>query len=337
MLRASTLPLVAAHDLVVLDLDGVVYVGEEAVPGAPGHLQRVRESGLHVAYVTNNASRTPAAVAEKLTAIGVSAASRDVVTSAQAAAAVLHERHGTGAPVAVLGAAGLRRAVADVGLEPVAVDADRALGIVTGYGPDVAWREVMEAAMRIRDGLPWVATNTDLSLPTARGPAPGHGTLVDLLSRFAGAVPTVAGKPAPPLLRETVRRIGGQRPLMVGDRLDTDIEGACRVGIASLLVLTGVTGLAELVAAAPGQRPTYLSLDLGGLLEAHSAPVASASGWTLGGWIATVEDGRVVARGAGLPDDWWRTVAVAAWQHLDRSGRPADTDGLLPPGAGSGR
>ena len=144
--------------------------------------------------------------------------------------------------------------MAEAGLVQVGVE-DEAEAVVTGYGPDVLWGQIMRAAVRIQDGLWWVASNTDLTFPTTFGVAPGHGVLVETLRRFTGVEPVVAGKPARPLLDETVRRCGGERPLMVGDRLDTDIEGAHAAGVDSLLVMTGVTGLAELVAARARAAP----------------------------------------------------------------------------------
>lgn len=331
MLAASDKPLVAAYDLVMLDLDGVVYVGEEAVPGAPEHLARAREKGTALAFVTNNASRPPATVAEKLRGLGIHARVEDVVTSAQAAARLLADRHPTGARVAVLGAAGLEEALRAVGLQPVAVDDPAAVALATGYGPDVVWRDVMHGAVRVRDGLPWVASNADFSLPTPFGEAPGHGVMVELIERFAGVTAEVAGKPERPLLDETVRRVGGSRPLMVGDRLDTDIEGAHRAGVDSLLVLTGVTGLEDLAGAGPGLRPTYLSTDLAGLFEPHPAPTASATGWRCGGWEAVVVGGRLEVTGRGRSDDWWRVVAATAWDHRDRSGAVPRLSGVAAP------
>lgn len=331
-LKGSRRRLVDDYDLLMFDLDGVVYVGDDAVPGAPEHLRRARAAGAHVAFITNNASRSPEAVAEKLAALGVEASTADVVTSAQAAAHVLLERHGVGARVAVLGAAGLQDALLEAGLTPVPVDDERPSAIVSGYGPDVVWRDVMRAAVRIRDGLPWVASNTDLTLPTPQGPAPGHGVLVDLLSRFAGVEPVVAGKPRRPLLDETIRRVGGDRPLMVGDRLDTDIAGGQEAEVDSLLLMTGVTGLLELVAALPGERPTFLSCDLGGLMQEHpEPPTVQGGGAELGGWRAAVTDGRLAVEGDGGPDDWWRVVAVVSWEHLDATGDAPDTQGLVPP------
>ncbi len=327
-LRASTRPLCEAYDVAMLDLDGVVYVDGEAVPGAPAHLRRAREGGLSVAFVTNNASRTPEAVADHLHALGVPAERDQVVTSAQAAAALLRERLGEGTPVAVLGGAGLIEATEEVGLRPVGVD-ERALALVTGYGPEVRWREVMRAAVLIRDGTWWVATNTDSTMPTAYGVAPGHGLLVETLRRFSQVEPTVAGKPSPPLLRQTVERTAAARPLMVGDRLDTDILGGRNVGVDTLLVLTGVTGLRELVAVREHERPTYLSTDLGGLLSDHPAVSAGPDGAVeVGGWITRVERGACSISGEGSAEDWWRAVAVAAWTHLDRTGEVLTVDGL---------
>ena len=197
-LQASRRTLVEGHDLVMLDLDGVVYVGAEAVPGAPEHLARVRETGAHLAFVTNNAARPPAAVADHLRDLGVDAAVEDVVTSAQAAAHVLAERFGAGARIAVLGGEGLEAALRDEDLEPVAVDDDGAQALVSGYGPEVRWREVMRAAVLVQAGLPWVASNTDMTLPTPEGPAPGHGVLVELLERFAGGRPWWPASPSAP-------------------------------------------------------------------------------------------------------------------------------------------
>ncbi|MEZ5191393.1 MAG: HAD hydrolase-like protein [Nocardioides sp.] len=208
---------------------------------------------------------------------------------------------------------------------------DGVAAVVTGYGPDVLWRDIMRAAVLIRDGLWWVASNGDMTLPTAFGLAPGHGVLVRMLEQFAQVSPQTAGKPHRPLLDETVRRLGGQRPLMVGDRLDTDILGAHRAELDSLLVLTGVTGLAELVAATPGLRPTYVASDLTGLLHAQPAPELDDGSASCGGWRARVRDGRLEVDGDGLADDWWRVAAVASWQHLDEHGTPADIGRADPP------
>ena len=331
-LGASEEPLATAYDLAILDLDGVVYIGGEAVPGAAEHLADARKTGIRIAFVTNNASRPSDDVAAHLRELGVEAGTDDVVTSAQAAARVLRDRFGEGASVALLGGRGLDAALRAETLVPVRVG-DDAVALVSGYGPDVLWRDVMRAAVLVRDGLPWVASNTDLTIPTTYGTAPGHGVLVGLLREFTGVQPTVAGKPERPLLDETIRRVGGSRPLMVGDRLDTDIDGAINAGCDSLLVMTGVTDLAQLVAVPAGRRPTYVAPDLGGLLEAHASPTATDGGAELGGWRARADGTRLTVEGEGSPGDWWRVVAASSWARLDDGGEPVDTAGLEPPEA----
>jgi HAD superfamily hydrolase (TIGR01450 family) len=313
----------------MLDLDGVVYIGGEAVPGVAQRLAAARAAGQRLAFVTNNASRPPDDVAAHLRELGVEAQASDVVTSAQAAARMLRERFGPGAAVALLGGRGLEAALRAEGLMPVGVG-EVAVALVSGYGPNVLWREVMRAAVLVRDGLPWVASNTDMTIPTAYGTAPGHGVLVGVLRGFSGVQPEVAGKPERPLLDETVRRVGGRRPLMVGDRLDTDIDGAVTAGCDSLLVMTGVTDLEQLVAVPAGHRPTYVAPDLGGLLEAHPAPALTDDGAEVGGWYVRVDAGHMTVDGDGSAGDWWRAVAAAAWSRLDEHGEPVDTAGLEP-------
>ncbi|WP_406032483.1 HAD-IIA family hydrolase [Nocardioides sp. NBC_00163] len=331
-LKGSAQPLAAAHDVAMLDLDGVVYIGGTAVRRAPESLAAAREVGLRLAFITNNAARPPAKVAENIRNLGIEATAEDVVTSAQAAARVLAERLAQGAKVVNLGAAGLREPLEAAGLVPVAVDED-AEAIVTGYNPELLWKDILRAAVRIKDGLFWVASNTDMTFPAAYGIAPGHGVLVDTLRRFSGVEPVVAGKPSRPLLEETIRRTEADHPLMVGDRLDTDIEGGRNAGIDTLLVLTGVTGLEDLVAAEPQRRPSYISADLGGLLEAHSAPETEGATARLGGWTAEVRDGELRVTGEGRPDDWWRTAAAGAWAHLDATGSVATIGAqAVPPG-----
>ncbi len=331
MLEESTTPVVEAHDLVMFDLDGVVYVGGTAIDGVADRIDRVRASGRHVAFVTNNASRTPDQVAAKLVKAGVAAEPTDVVTSAQAAASLLLAEHGAGAKILLLGGEGLEVALREAGLEPVAVP-DGVVAVASGYGPEVRWRDIMRVSTLVRDGLPYVASNTDMTIPTPYGLAPGHGVLVATITGFAGVEATVAGKPEKPLMDETVRRVGGDRPIMVGDRLDTDIEGAHAIGIPSLLVLTGVTWLEELVAAGPRLRPTYISPDLEGLFETHPTPDVGDDEVTLGGWRGTVEDGRLQLSGDGSDADWWRVAATVGWRHLDETGDVVDVSDTTPPG-----
>jgi ribonucleotide monophosphatase NagD (HAD superfamily) len=244
---------------------------------------------------------------------------------------LLADEHGPGAKVLVLGGEGLRVALVEAGLEPVD-EPDGAVAVASGYGPDVRWRDIMRVSVLVRDGLPYVASNTDLTIPTPYGLAPGHGVLVRTIAGFAGVQPTVAGKPERPLMEETVRRVGGDRPIMVGDRLDTDIEGAHAIDVPSLLVLTGVSWLEDLAAAAPELRPSYISPTLEGLFEPHPVPSTSGADAELGGWTATVEDGRLRVTGEGRDADWWRVAATACWLHLDATGTAAEVSDTTPPG-----
>ncbi|MCW2829025.1 MAG: family hydrolase, partial [Marmoricola sp.] len=227
--------------------------------------------------------------------------------------------------------AGLEEALRERSLVPVLEPTDDVEAVVQGYGPDLLWKQVMQGAVLVRSGLPWVASNTDMTIPTAAGVAPGNGALVRLVAEFAEREPQVAGKPMPPLFEETLERVGGERPLVIGDRLDTDIRGAVTMGWDSLLVLTGVTGLEELVGARPEERPTYVAPDLAALAEAQEAPEVTDGAAVLGGWTASVEGDRLEVSGQGSLADWWRVVAAAAWVHLDAAGQPVATDGVQPP------
>ncbi len=331
MLGASNQPLTAAYDVAVLDLDGVVYVGPDAVPGAPEALNAAQSGGMHLAFVTNNAARPPEEVGRHLRELGVEAHDEDVVTSAQAAARLLSEQLEAGSKVFVIGGPGLEEALSERGLEPVHEAAEDVAAVAQGYGPEVPWKQVVQGAILVRSGLVWVASNTDMSIPTAAGVGPGNGALVRLVAEFAAREPQVAGKPMRPLFEETITRVGGRHPLLIGDRLDTDIEGAVAMGWDSLLVLTGVTGLEELVRAGEAERPTYIGRDLGALAEQHASPEVSGDLVEHRGWAARVQDGRLVVEGHGAVDDWWRVAAVAAWRHLDDTGQPVDITGAQPP------
>jgi HAD superfamily hydrolase (TIGR01457 family) len=316
-LRGSAEPLARRYDAALLDLDGVVYVGDHAVPHAADALTAARAAGMALAFVTNNAARTPAAVAAQLTAIGVPARADEVVTSAMAAAHQLTDLVPPPARVLVVGGDGLRAAVTEAGYVAVNTEDDDPAAVVQGYGPDVSWRDLAAASVAVRRGLPWLATNLDLTLPSPRGQLPGNGALVAVVAATTGRTPMVAGKPELPLHHEAVRRSGAQHPLVVGDRLDSDIEGAVRAGCDSLLVLTGVTDVHQLLAAPQRQRPTYISNDLGGLLSPHPDVTVAGSAVTCGGWHADRGDQEVTLRRAGDAGgdglDALRALVTAAW------------------------
>ncbi len=260
--------LVDGYDLVILDLDGVVYLGAEPVPGAVDAVNRLHQLGKPLAYATNNAARRPDEVAAHLVQLGISATSDEVVTSPQAAAALLADRVPAGSAVLVVGTDALATEVTRAGLKPVSAAEDRPAAVVQGYGPRVGWPELAEACVAVRGGALWVATNADRTLPSPRGPLPGNGALVAALATALDREPDeVVGKPAPALFQRAAQRVGARRPLVVGDRLDTDIEGARRAGMDSMLVLTGVSTAADLDAAPPERRPTYVAPDLSALLQ----------------------------------------------------------------------
>lgn len=331
VLKECGKPLWREYDLAMLDLDGVVYIGPDAVEGAAARLEAASAAGMSLAYVTNNASRPPREVARHLTALGIPAADDDVVTSAQAASRMLAGMLQPGSPVFVIGGPGLFDALEEQGLRPVQDVDDEPAAVVSGFYGDLRWRTVTDGAILVKDGLPWVASNMDVTVPTPRGNGLGNGVLVQVVATFAGREPQVAGKPLPPLFEETRRRVGGTRPLVVGDRLDTDIEGAHNSGLDSLLVLTGVTGVAELVAAQPHERPSYISLGLEGLGQPHPVPAEHDDGFELGGWRAVAAHGAVKVDGDGEATDWWRVLAAAAWRHLDQTGQSVDVSEAAPP------
>jgi glycerol 3-phosphatase-2 len=260
--------LVDAYDLVIFDLDGVIYLIDRPIPGAVEAVSALHRDGVPLAYATNNASRRSGEVADLLTGLGVPAKADEVLTSAGASAAVLAERLPPGSRVLVVGAEALRAEVRDAGLEPVSRAEEAPVAVVQGYGPQVGWVDLAEAAVAIRGGALWMATNTDRTLPSPRGPLPGNGSLVAALRTALGRDPDmVVGKPEPGLFTTAARLAGARRPLVVGDRLDTDIEGAVRAGMDSLLVLTGVSTRDDLASIPPQYHPTYVADDLHALFR----------------------------------------------------------------------
>jgi glycerol 3-phosphatase-2 len=325
----SAAPLSEVYDVALLDLDGVVYVGPDAVPGVPEALAGARAAGMRLGFVTNNAARTPDDVAEHLAALGVPASTDDVITSSQAAATVVSGLLGPGARILAVGGPGVAAALAAAGLVVVDRADDGPAAVVQGYGREVGWVQLAEAVVAVRNGARHVATNLDATIPSPRGPLPGNGAMVGVVSAITGQAPLVTGKPDPAMHAECVRRTGAQRPLVVGDRLDTDIEGASRAGAASLLVLSGVTDPGTLLAARPEHRPDLLSADAAGLLTAHPAVVADGQGRRCGRWTAgPAEADDVLILEADGPDDGdgldgLRALCVAHWVRHPADGAAA--------------
>ena len=335
-LQASDEPPATRYDVALVDLDGVVYVGSDPIDEAAEALDKARALGMRLAFVTNNASRNPADVARHLVELGVEATPADVVTSSQAAVRVIADRCGPGARVLVTGSPALRATVEQAGLRPVESSSDQPDAVVQGFWAELGYRDLAEATVAVRGGALWVATNVDSTLPSPRGLLPGNGSLVGVVASATGARPIVAGKPALPLHAEAVRRTSAQRPLVVGDRLDTDIEGANAAGTDSLLVMTGVTAPANLLLAPPQHRPTYLSADLMGLVESHPKVKVEADFVCCGDWRATrtTKSGRDRApvaelSGAGPAIDGLRALLALAWSTADAGEELCGTSELL--------
>ena len=306
--ETSTRPLIAGYDGVVCDLDGVVYRGADAVPGAPKALQDIVGRGVRVVYATNNASRIPSEVATQIASIGAPATAADVVSSAQAGAARLATDLPPGAAVLALGGEGVVEALRDAGLTPVVVGDDEGPGpdevdaVLQGFGKELRVRDFETAARLLTTGLPWVATNDDATLPLPWGQSPGNGAYVDLLAGALGRRPLVVGKPHPPLYGLALERLGtvAARTLAVGDRIGTDIVGAEATDLDSAWVLTGVDRPSDLVASA--SSPTYVLASLADLLRPYAAPTAAAGGWSCGAARVVLDgDHLVVERGSADP------------------------------------
>ncbi|HEY3685456.1 MAG TPA: HAD-IIA family hydrolase [Streptosporangiaceae bacterium] len=311
------------YDTGLFDLDGVVYIGADPVPSAVEALRGARAAGMRVAFVTNNASRTPAAVAGQLTRLGVPAVAGDVVTSAQACARLVAERVPAGSAVLVCGGIGLRQALREHGLRPVSTAEEAPAAVVQGYVRGIEHGLLAEGALAVERGALFVGANADATLPTARGPVPGNGALLRVIATATGREPLVAGKPEPPLHREAMLRTGARRPLVVGDRLDTDIEGATNGGVDSMLVLTGVTHPADVVSAPPKWRPSLIAADLGGLLVPHPRVDGGEGVATCREWRAAYVDGRLDVTGAGDAYDGLRALCGAAWSAAEAVGGAA--------------
>jgi glycerol-1-phosphatase len=307
--------LAQEHDCLLIDLDGTVFRGRQPTEGAVQSLDEVNSRKL---FVTNNASRSADEVAAHLRELGFTATAADVVTSAQSAAHLLAGQLSPDSRVLIVGTEALADEIAAVGLCPVRRFDDDPVAVVQGLSTTIGWPDLAEAALAIRAGALWVAANVDPTLPTERGLVPGNGSLVAALRTATGAEPKVAGKPSPRLLTDAVARGDFRAPLVIGDRLDTDIEGANAAGLPSLMVLTGVNTARDAVYAQPARRPTYIGHDLrclhqgGKLLE-----VGPQSGWQVDVGDAAIT---VSANGHGRDpenkDDGLsivRAVASAVW------------------------
>lgn len=311
-------PLISGFDAVLADLDGVVYAGPAAIPGAVEALNKLADVNVKLAYVTNNASRTPAKIAAHLRELGAPADDDQVVSSAQAGAALLAQKLPQGSKVLVTGSTALAQEVQALGMAVVDGAADAPDAVIQGFDPELGWRDLAEATFAIKGGALWIATNTDMTIPQDRGIAPGNGTLVAAVRTAVGHDPLVAGKPEAPLFRTAASRLGAKAPLVVGDRLDTDILGGNNAGMATALVLTGVDSAEAALRACTAQRPTFIIDTLAQLFTAYPDVTFDGGTVTCGAAAArttTDSTGEQTVHIAGSPEDSdsWRAACATWW------------------------
>lgn len=305
-------------DLLLLDLDGVVYTGADAIPHAVDSINRAQVQ-VRVGYLTNNASRTDATVAAQLVGLGLRVSPDEIVTSPQAAVVLLRRHVPDGSIVLVVGGDGLTTELEKAGFVVTRSARDDPAAVVQGFHPSVAWTDLAEASYALRPdpSMPWIATNTDWTIPQARGIAPGNGTLVSAVHTAVGRLPIVAGKPERAIFDAAVERFGGEHPLFIGDRLDTDIIGANRAGQTSALVMTGIDGPKQVLAAEPDARPRFLFADLRELFEPYPEPSVEhrrgRSRVTSGRAVVTIADDAVRLERPGAPIEVLRAASAAIW------------------------
>nr|WP_222942158.1 HAD-IIA family hydrolase [Protaetiibacter sp. SSC-01] len=317
---APSAPL-AGVDVLLADLDGVVYASHQAIPYAVEALNAAAAYGIRLGYLTNNASRTPETVAGQLRELGLDATPDEIVSSPQAAVVLLADLVPAGSTILVVGGDGLVSEVEKAGFRVTRSADDDPAAVVQGFAPAVAWTDLAEAAFALRGGdagIPWVATNTDWTIPQARGTAPGNGTLVSAVHTAVGRLPVVAGKPERALFDVAVARFGARHPLFIGDRLDTDIMGARRAGMQSALVLTGIDGPKQLLAAAADSRPDYILEDLRGLAEDYPATedvrdITGVRRVRVGTAVVRHDGERLTLETPGSGIDRVRAAAAAVW------------------------
>lgn len=326
-LHGSRKPLVETADVLLIDLDGVCYAGTRDIPNAASGLAAAREAGIKFQFVTNNASRTPQQVAEKLKGHQIAAAAEEVMTAAMDAVEILTQKIEPASKVLVVGTQALRDTVAQAGFEVVSKASEQPAAVIQGYGAEVGWAELSEAAYAINAGALFMATNLDATLPTEKGFALGNGSLVAAVEHATGQKPFAGGKPFAGIYRKAAAHAGASKPLVVGDRLDTDIAGAVAADMLSFHVLTGVSDAKAVALAYPDRRPSYLGLDLTDLTRVHPGPVHQPTGaWTSGESAAfmVAEDGRVmredepVDNGAVLSLEDYRALVAAVWDARDQ-------------------
>jgi glycerol 3-phosphatase-2 len=249
--------------VVCCDLDGVIWRGDEPVPGAAAGVDRLRAAGSRVAFLTNNSSHRVADVIDRLRRCEIDAVADDVATSAQAAAAMVADTLSVGARVLACAGPGVSEALKAAGFR--VVDTGPADAVVVGWHREFDFERLDRAARAVRAGARFVATNLDSTFPASEGLLPGNGALVAAVATAAGVVAEVAGKPEPPTVTLVQERFGTSG-VVVGDRPSTDGALAAALGWPFGLVMSGVAG-APGGEPVPDPPPEFVAVDLGALAE----------------------------------------------------------------------
>jgi 4-nitrophenyl phosphatase len=248
----------------ILDMDGVLWKDKTAIGDLPRIFAEIRRRGWKVILATNNATLSADQYVQKLAGFGVSMERRYIVNSAQATAYYLHQRFPEGGAVFIIGESGLE---AELAAQGFFVSEHQPVAVVVGLDRAITYEKLLKASLLVRSGTPFIATNPDMTYPTPAGLAPGAGTFVVAVQAASGQPPVIIGKPEPEMYRQAMERMDLEplETLVVGDRLDTDISGAQRIGCPTALVLSGVSTQSEATEWNP--PPDCIAVDLSSLLE----------------------------------------------------------------------
>ncbi len=250
----------------ILDMDGVLWRGETAIPGLPEFFDTLRDMDIGFILATNNATKMADEYVVKLARMGVDVDAGQILNSAELTAVYLAREYPSGTPVYVVGTASLQAALQAEGFKIVLIDEVKdgklAKLVVVGFNPNVDYKELAMGALAVHKGARLIGTNPDISIPNELGPLPGAGALLALISTTTGVEATVIGKPGPAIFEEAIRRLNGNKEntAMVGDRLNTDILGAKNAGISSIMLLTGISSRNDIQES--GIHPDYVFADI---------------------------------------------------------------------------
>ncbi|MDR2564986.1 MAG: HAD-IIA family hydrolase [Bifidobacteriaceae bacterium] len=310
-------------DVALTDLDGVLFRGNAPVAKAADAVAEARKAGLRFVFITNNASRPPKVAAAKLGSVRIPAEREDVVTAAEAGVQLMAGEIEPGSRVMVVGGNGLTEAVTKAGFKLATAAVERPAAVIQGWSPTLTWRDLEEGCYAIEAGSAYYATNLDKSIPTEFGFAPGNGAMVQAMVITTGVRPKASGKPDPLIFWLAAERRQAVNPLVIGDRLDTDMAGANNAGYPGLLVLTGVATAADAFVARLAERPSLIARDLTALAEPHPAPTREGDRWLCGQARAWVDGNRLVAEDPSPAEDGpsneaIRAAAAAAWAAADQ-------------------